>query len=152
MLITKTVQVEFANTEFKAVNHIADIRKAAENARLHLFSKYDVRLEMPRVINDYQVVMEVRIPDDIVDNFQIGNHLRGISAYLLKYCDSKYENAVVGKRLLSYTVLSDVQYKKSDNYNIEQKLSLISQVINLLKSNDSLSLKKIEKIKGILAE
>ena len=58
----------------------------------------------------------------------------------------------MGKRLLSYTVLSDVQYKKSDNYNIEQKLSLISQVIDLLKSNDSLSLKKIEKIKGILAE
>lgn len=152
MLITKTVQVEFANPAFKAVECIADIRKAAENASLHLFSQYDVRLEMPRVINDYQVVMDVRIPDNIVENFQIGNHLRGIAAYLIKYCDGKYDNAAVGKRLLSYTVVSDAQYKKSDNYNIEQKLSLISQLIEVLKSNDKLSLQKIEKIKKILSE
>ena len=44
MLISKMVQIEFADPNMKAVDAIYDIRKAAENAGLNLYSRYDVQL------------------------------------------------------------------------------------------------------------
>lgn len=151
MLITKTVQIEFADSNYNAVDYLADLRAASESASLNLFSKYEVRLEMPRVINGYRVVMDVRIPESIVDEFSIGNHLRGLSAYLLKYCNGRYDDAVVGKRLLNYTVLPD-NSDEPDEYSMADRLSVIEELAELLKNNDSASNNKICRIINILRE
>ena len=151
MLVTKTIQIEFANSNYNAVDCIKDLRAATESASLNLFSKYEVRLEMPRVMNGYQVVMDVRIPEEIVDDFSIGNHLRGVSAYLLKYCDGRYDDAVVGKRLLNYTVIPET-VETSFSYSFSERLSLIAAVAELMKNDDEQTTLKIRKIQEIIRD
>ena len=107
MLISKYIQIDFADSRIKAIDAIHDIRKAAESAGLNLFSRYDVQLQYPMPSGGDKVVVEVKIPEEIINTFSIGNHLRGISAYLLKYCNGKYDQYQVGKRLLNYTEISE---------------------------------------------
>ena len=64
MLISKKVQIEFANPQMKAIDAIQDIRNAAKYAGLNLFSRYDVRLQMPMAYEDDKVVVEILIPQD----------------------------------------------------------------------------------------
>ena len=151
MLVTKTVKIEFANSEWRAVDCIQDLRKAAKSASLNLFSKYDVRIELPRIVNDTQVVMDMRIPEEIAETFSIGNHLRGISAYLIKYCNGRYNNAVVGNRLLNYIVIP-VPEAGDDQLSVVQRLSLISEMAELLKNSDTITNDKISRIIAILHE
>lgn len=151
MLITKTVKIEFANSEWHAVDSIQDLRKAAQSASLNLFSKYDVRLEAPRIIDDSQVVMDVRIPEGIVDTFSIGNHLRGVAAFMVKYCDGRYRNAIVGNRLLKYTVIP-TPGKDNDQISVIQRLTIMSEMAELLKNSDSVTNDKISRIITILHE
>jgi len=149
-MVTKKVQIEFANSEWNIVDSYQDLKCAVQSASLNLFSKYNVRLEMPRVINGSQVVMDVKIPDEIAGDFSIGNHLRGLAAYLMKYCDGKYQNAVVGKRLLNYI---DLPVSEDElEAKMVQQLSMISKFVELLKNNDKDSLEKINKISMILEE
>ena len=89
MLVTKRIQIEFADPTIKAIDYIQDIRKAAENAGLNLFSRYDVQLQYPMPDGD-RVVVEIKIPEEIVDTFAVGNHLRGISTYLLSKGSNRY--------------------------------------------------------------
>ena len=147
MLVTKTIQIEFANSEYNAADCIKDLKAATESASLNLLSKYEVILEKPRVVNGYQVVLEVRIPQRIAADFSIGNHLRGVSAYLLKYCDGRYDDAVVGKRLLNYTVIPDTV---SHSFSLSERLSLIADIAELLKSDDEQTYDKIRKIQEII--
>ena len=149
-MVTKKVQIEFANSEWNIVDCYQDLKSAVQSASLNLFSKYNVQLEMPRVINKSQVVMDVKIPDEIAQDFSIGNHLRGLSAYLMKYCNGKYKNAVVGKRLLNYIDLPVSEDELEEK--IVQQLSMISKFVELLKNNDKDSLEKINKIVMILDE
>lgn len=151
MLVTKTVQIEFANAGWQAVDYIQDIRNATKNASLNLYSKYSVHLEMPRIINDSQVVMDVRIPSDIVNTFSIGNHLRGVAAYLMKYCQGRYNDAVVGKRLLNYIVIP-MPKLNDEVLPMEQRFNLIAEIAELLKNSDSTTNTKIAKIIEILNE
>lgn len=149
-MIIKTVQIQFANSNWNAADYIQDLKKATENASLNLFSKYDVRLEMPRIVNNQQVVMEVKIPDDIANEFSIGNHLRGVSAYLMKYCNDRYSDAVVGKRLLNYIVIPTPE--DDSDMPMTQRLSIISEMAELLKNNDAKTNDKIARIITILHE
>ena len=151
MLVTKTVQIEFADPDYNAVDCIKDLRAATESASLNLFSKYEVRLEPLRILNGCLVVMDIRIPEDIVADFSVGNHLRGVSAYLLKYCDHRYDDAVCGKRLLNYTVLPE-NVESSNSYTINERLSLISEIAELLKNDDEITNDKIMQIKTILKQ
>lgn len=150
-MTTKTVQIEFANSGWKAVNFIQDIRNATKSASLNLLSKYDVRLEQPRIINDSQVVMDVHIPEEIAENFSIGNHLRGVAAYLMKYCDGRFENAVVGNRILNYIVIPTPN-SNDNNIPMAQRLSIISELAELLKNTDSVTNDKIARIVTIIHE
>lgn len=151
MLVTKTVKIEFANSGWRAVDCIQDLRKAAKSASLNLYSKYNVRIELPRIVNDTLVVMDIRIPEEIADTFNMGNHLRGVSAYLMKYCDGRYNDAVVGHRILQYIV---IPAPESDDTQIPmaQRFSLISEIAELLKNSDSMTNDKIARIIAILHE
>lgn len=101
-MVNKKVQIEFADQRIKAIDEIYDIRKAVESASLNLYSRYGIQLQWPMPFDD-RVILEVRIPEEMADNFAFGNRLRGISAYLLDKCGGKYDQYRVGKRLLTYT-------------------------------------------------
>ena len=145
-----TVQVEFASNKIKAVDALKDLQKAAESACLNLLSKYDVRLQWPRRFNDNQVVMDMTMPDDIVDDFKIGPHLKGIATYLLKNCEG-YEQYLVGKRLLEYTVIPAPDESNND-IPMANRLRAMSDFAKLLENNDEQSLDKICRIITILKE
>lgn len=149
MLKSKMVQIEFANPKIRAINAIQDIRKGTEVAGLNLYSRYGVQLQYPMPFGDDKVVVEVKIPEDRVESFAIGNHLRGISAYLLKYCGGRYDEYVVGKRLLNYCELSNTEMS-CDGLSMAVRLEIIADLSRLLKKSDIESIEKINQIRSIL--
>lgn len=151
MLISKMVQIEFASPKIRAIDAIQDIRKGAASAGLNLYSRYDVQLQYPMPFGDDKVVVEVKIPEDRVESFAIGNHLRGISAYLLKHCGGRYDEYVVGKRLLNYVELSNTEMS-CDSLSMAVRLEIIADLSRLLKKTDVESIEKINQIRSILEE
>lgn len=149
MLVSKMVQIEFANPRMKAINAIQDIRKGVEAASLNLYARYDVQLQWPMPFGDDKVVVEVKIPEEKAGSFALGNHLRGISAYLLKYCDGKYDEYVVGKRLLNYVELSETEMN-TDSLSMAVRLEMIADLSRLLKRSDPEAIDKIGQIRTIL--
>ena len=151
MLISKYIQIDFADSRIRAIDALHDIRKAAESAGLNLFSRYDVQLQYPMPAGGDKVVVEVKIPEEIINTFSIGNHLRGISAYLLKYCNGKYDQYQVGKRLLNYTEISEPT-GNPDGPTMTERLEAVARFARLLERNDEDSLDKISQILIILKE
>lgn len=147
----ETVKMEFANTDWHAVDWIADLRKAAKSASFHLLSKHEVELETPRIIDGSQVVVDIHIPEEIAETFAVGPHLRGVAAYLMKYCNGRYDKAVVGNRLLTYTVIPTPE-TESEQIPMVQRLTIISEMAELLKHTDSAANDKITRIDAILHE
>lgn len=145
-----TVQVEFASNKIRAVDALKDLQNAAESACLNLLSKYDVRLQWPRRVNDNQVIMDMTMPDDIVDDFKVGPHLKGIATYLLKNCEG-YDKYLVGKRLLEYTVIPAPD-ETNNGIPMANRLRAMSDFAKLLENNDEVSLNKICRIIAILKE
>jgi len=150
MFISKIVQIEFADPRIKAIDAIYDIRKAAQNAGLNLYSRYNVQLQMPIVIDD-KVVLKLKIPDKISNTFALGNHLRGISSYLLKQCNGKYDQYVMGKRLLSYSEIPSIE-AKGDGMLMVDRLEAIVSFTRLLERSDEEALEQINRILIILKE
>ena len=111
MLVSKMVQIEFTDSSIQAADAIYDIRKAAESASINLNLRYDVVLQYPMLADENKVVVELKIPEEIVDTFSVGNHLRGISTYLLKRCGGRYDKYLVGKRLLNYIEIPTPEVK-----------------------------------------
>ena len=91
MLVSKTVRIEFADPRIRAVDAIRDIRDAAKFVSLNLYSRHNVQLQVPMISDNNMVTVEIKIPEQDVYNFAIGNHLRGMSIYLLKKCNARYE-------------------------------------------------------------
>lgn len=150
-MIYKRIQLEFADPRIHAIDHIQDIRKAAENAGINLFSRYNVRLQYPMLTEDDRVVVEIGIPDDIVETFAIGKHLRGISNYLLSQYDNRYKNFLVGKRLLNYVEMDELpQY--SEKLPMVDRLEAIVAFSKLLERSDEEAIKQINRIMDILKE
>ena len=150
MLISKHIQIDFADPQIRAIDAIQDIRKATESAGLNLFSRYDVQLQYPMPFGD-RVVVEIKIPDEIIDTFAVGNHLRGISAYMLKYCNGKYDQYLVGKRLLTYTEVSEPK-GSPEGLPMVDRLEAVAKFARLLARNDEDSLDQISRILVILKE
>lgn len=150
MLVIKRIQIEFADPAIKAIDHIHDIRKAAENASLNLFSRYDVQLQYPMPDGD-RVVVEIKIPEEIADTFAIGNHLRGISNYLLSKWNDRYHQYLIGKRLLIYNEL-DEEDKKESGLAAVDRLEAVAKFAKLLERNDEEALDAIGRILTILKE
>ena len=151
MLISKKVQIEFANPKMRAVDAIYDIRKAAEYAGLNLYSRYKVQLQMPMVYDDDKVVVEIKIPEEIAGTFAVGNHLRGIALYLLKDCNGRYDQYVIGKRLLNYSEIS-AKEAKAERWTMIDRLEAIVLFTQLLECSDEDSMDRISRILVILKE
>lgn len=149
-MVTKKIQIEFADPRIKAIDHIKDIRDAADNAGLNLYARYDVQLQYPMPERG-RVVVEIRIPENIVDTFQVGRHLRGISDYLLGRCGKKYQQYLVGKRLLNYIELSG-DNKEPTGLSAVDRLEAVVEFAKLLERSDDEAWDKVERIFTILRE
>lgn len=151
MFVSKIIQIEFTDFSIKAADAIYDIRKAAESASLNLYSRHNVQLQYPMLADDDKVVVEIKIPEEIVDDFSVGNHLRGISTYLLKRCGGRYDKHLVGKRLLNYIEIPTPEIK-TDKLPIVDRLEAIVAFAKLLERSDSEALDYINRILVILKE
>ena len=150
MLVTKRIQIEFADPAIRAIDHIQDIRKAAENAGLNLYSRYNVQLQYPMPDGE-RVVVEIKIPEEIADTFAIGNHLRGISNYLLSKWNDRYHQYFIGKRLLNYNEL-DESDKGEPGFAAVDRLEAVASFAKLLERNDEEAMDAISRILIILKE
>ena len=151
MLISKSIQIEFADSTIKAIDAIHDIREGVRSASLNLYSRYGVQIQTPMVYGDDKVVVEVKIPKEIVDTFAIGPHLKGVAAYLLKQCNGKYDDYLVGKRLLSYTEIAAPDASEN-KFCMEDRLEAVSMFAKLLERSDEEAMDAISKILMIIKE
>lgn len=147
----QTVQIDLATNTTTAYEHYSEIKKAVESASLGLYSKYDVQIKDVQAVGGH-VIMHVAIPNEIASTFQIGYHLRGISAYLMRNYRDTYAPLIVAKKLLVYTVIPTQTDSDDNALTINDKLSAISDFVELLKSNDALSINKATRILEILRE
>lgn len=150
-MVTKTIQLEFADPNVRAIDYIQDIRKAAESAGLNLFSRYDVQLQYPMPTVDDRVVVEIKIPEEIAETFAVGNHLRGISNYLLSRCGDRYKAFLVGKRLLNYIEVQESNQPPA-GFSMVDRLEAIVSFAKLLERSDDEAMDAISRILIILKE
>ena len=151
MLISKNVQIEFADSSMRAIDAIHDIRAGVQSASLNLFSRYDEQIQTPMLYGEDKVVVEIKIPEEIVDTFAIGPHLKGVANYLLKSCNGRYDKYVVGKRLLVYTEVAAPDM--SDNrFPMEDRLEAVAKFAKLLERSDEEAMDAISKILIILKD
>lgn len=149
MLVLKNIQIEFANSSIKAIHAIHDIREGVRSASLNLYSRYDVQIQTPMAYDEDKVVVEIKIPEEIVDTFAIGPHLKGVATYLLKQCNGRYDQYLVGKRLLVYTEVATPDSSKN-NLRMEDRLEAVSKFAKLLERSDEDAMNAISQILIIL--
>lgn len=151
MLVSKNIQIEFADSSMKAIDAIHDIREGVRSASLNLYSRYDVQIQTPMLYGEDKVVVEIKIPEDIVETFAIGPHLKGVANYLLKSCNGRYDQYVVGKRLLVYTEVAAPDM--SDNrFPMEDRLEAVAKFARLLERSDEDAMDAISRILVILKD
>ncbi|WP_281666410.1 hypothetical protein [Gemella morbillorum] len=150
MLISKNIQIEFADSTIKAIDAIYDIREGVRSVSLNLYSRYGVQIQTPMVYGDDKVV-EVKIPEKIVDTFAIGPHLKGVATYLLKQCNGRYDNYLVGKRLLSYTEIAAPDASEN-KFPMEDRLEAVLKFAKLLERSGEEAMDAISKILMIITE
>ncbi len=149
MLVSKNIQIEFADASMKAIDAIHDIREGVRSASLNLYSRYSVQIQTPMLYGEDKVVVEIKIPEDIVDTFSIGPHLKGVANYLLKSCNGRYDRYLVGKRLLVYTEVATPE-KTEKRFPMEERLEAVSKFAKLLERSDEEALDAISQILVIL--
>jgi hypothetical protein len=150
-MVTKKILLEFANPSIRAVDYIQDIRKAAENAGLNLYSRFSVQLQYPMRSADDKVMVDIKIPDEIADAFSVGNHLRGISNYLLTHYEDRYRGFLVGKRLLNYIEVTEPNLETT-GLAVTERLEAVASFAKLLERSDEQALTAISQILVILKE
>lgn len=151
MLVSKNLQIDFADSSMKAIDAIHDIREGVRSASLNLYSRYDVQIQTPMLYDGDKVVVEIKIPEEIVETFSIGPHLKGVANYLLKNCNGRYDQYVVGKRLLVYTEVAAPDM--SDNqFPMEDRLEAVAKFARLLERSDEDAMNAISQILVILKD
>ena len=96
--MNQILQINLASPQSTAYQNFKEIREAVYNASLRLYSKHGVQIKDVQTVGE-QVIMHVMIPDEIASNFQLGYHLRGVSAYLMKHYKEKYSKLLVAKKI-----------------------------------------------------
>lgn len=151
MLVSKNIQIKFADSSMRAVDAIHDIREGVRSASLNLYSRYDVQIQTPMLYGEDKVVVEIKIPEEIVNTFSIGPHLKGVANYLLKSCNGRYNQYLVGKRLLVYTEIATPDM--SDNrFPLENRLEAVAKFAKLLERSDEEAMEAISRILVILKD
>lgn len=151
MLVSKNIQIEFADSSIKAINAIHDIRAGVRSASLNLYSRYNVQIQTPMLYGIDKVVVEIKIPEEIVETFSIGPHLKGIANYLLKNCNGRYDQYLVGKRLLVYTEVASPNVLDK-RFPMEKRLEAVAKFAKLLERSDEEAMDAISQILVILKE
>ena len=100
MFTQRLIQIEFASPKILAKDRLNDISEAVSHSNRNLYYKHNVFISSPFVKND-KVFVNLNIPTALSESFNVGNHLRGISLYLLREKD--YKQYRVGTRLLFFT-------------------------------------------------
>ncbi len=151
MLVSKNVQIDFANPMIKAADAIHDIREGVKSASINLYSRYGVQIQIPMLYGEDKVIVEIKIPEEIVGTFSIGPHLKGVANYLLKSCNGRYDHYVMGKRLLVYTEVTAPD--KSDiPFPMVERLEAVVKFARLLERTDENAMDAISKILVILKD
>lgn len=151
MLVSKNIQIEFADSSMRAVDAIHDIREGVRSASLNLYSRYDVQIQTPMLYGEDKVVVEIKIPEEIVNTFSIGPHLKGVANYLLNSCNGRYNQYLVGKRLLVYTEIAKPDM--ADNrFPLENRLEAVAKFAKLLERSDEEAMEAISRILIILKD
>ena len=153
--VNVTVLIDFADSAIKAIDHLQDIRSAVQSASLNLNMRYNVVLQWPMRTEDDRVALEIRMPEDLVENFSYGRRLQGIAGYLLKNYPDRYKQHVVGNRLLTYTVLDGSEsnlIRQPAGPSMVERLETIAEFARLLERSDEDSLFHINRIQLILKE
>lgn len=151
MLVSKNIQIEFADSSIRAVDALYDIREGVKSASLNLYSRYDVQIQTPMAYGGDKVVVEIKIPEEIAGTFSIGPHLKGVATYLLKQCNGRYNQYLVGNRLLVYTEIAK-PHSIETQYRMEDRLEAVSKFAKLLERSDEDALDAISRILKILKE
>lgn len=123
-MVIKKILISFAKAGATFCGRKDHILEAIDFAGRNLYARHGIHILDVNVGDIYDTVLTVSVPDDISDSFSVGNHLRGISQYLLKN-HPEYKDFLVGKRLLSYKVLPEkniekVVINKSDSIDISK--------------------------------
>lgn len=150
-MVSKNVQIEFADPEMKAVDAIQDIRAGVRSASLNLYARYGVRIQTPMLYGRDKVVVEIKLPEEIAGKFSFGPHLKGVATYLLKSCNGRYDRYVVGKRLLVYTEVAAPD-ASDDRFPMEERLKAVARFAKLLERFDEEAMDAIDRILAILRE
>ena len=100
-MILQLIRVEFADPRIRAIDHIDDLCEAVEHAKWNLHTRHHIEIQPPRKVGD-NVLIGISIPDMFPGIFRVGNHLRGVSKYLLRTYPERYSNFRIGTRLLYY--------------------------------------------------
>ena len=149
--MNQILQINLASPQSTAYQNFKEIREAVYNASLRLYSKHGVQIKDVQTVGE-QVIMHVMIPDEIASNFQLGYHLRGVSAYLMKHYKEKYSKLLVAKKLLTYTVIPMQTYTNETELTMNERCSAGIHFLELLKNTDETSMAKIRRILKILQE
>lgn len=96
----KKVRITLADPHVEFAKCINDIMYGTINASYNLLSQHNINVQSASVDGD-SIVLEMDIPDVMVDGFNYGYHLRGIAIYLRKRFPEKYPIRRDG-RLLRY--------------------------------------------------
>lgn len=126
-----------------------DIVEAIQNININLKSRYHSSICLKN-FKKKEILLE--LTGNLKGN--IGNHLRGISSYLLNKNYDFYESKKVGKRLLTFKEIPK-EFIDEQKHDLDQmdKFELIEDFIKLLKdSNNVQNLEKISKIIDIINE
>ena len=151
MLVSKNIQIEFADPSMKAIHAIHDIREGVKSASLNLYSRYHVQIQTPMLYGEDKVVVEIKIPEEIVETFSIGPHLKGVANYLLKNCNGRYDQYIVGKRLLMYTEVAPPD-SSNERFSMGDRLEAVAKFAKLLQRSDKDAMDAISQILVILQE
>ena len=129
-----------------------DVREAIEFAACNLKQRYGVTIGPIEFTGNcyYKIVLD--IPDEIAIGFNIGHHLRGISAYLLKKSDNKdiYAKNKVGNRLLIFS--EEIEQINKSGLNDGQRIRLLRDISILACYYDPYNTEKLKRILEILYE
>lgn len=120
--------------------------KAVEKISINLLSRYKISVKM---IECTPSGMTLELTN-VNKGFRIGNHLRGLSSFLLKNYP-EYKEKRVGTSFLSFREISKPKSLDKDCDAIDC-IEILDSILKLMKDNDVKSREKLRKIATFLKE
>lgn len=107
----KTVIIFFRDPKVLMAEHLDKINEAVDHAEHNLYARHNVKINGRGLYgNGYAIDLDISSDSD----FNIGQHLRGLSLYLLKKYSSIYSPMKYGTSLFTYQDANNVIVNVSD--------------------------------------